>query len=102
MSAKTLAFLLGLEATELTESETADVIYALADAKQIPLRLVTSDRLRELCADTLAGLDESCHEELLALTLKRLDQDGDLNSDDGETASEYMQDIAADQRYATA
>lgn len=87
--------------SDLSEEGAVAVITAIAEAKGLPVRIITRARIIELCAETLGGIEQDYWDQLIDLTLAKLDEADELNPDDPDTMIDTMQCVAADQKLPT-
>jgi hypothetical protein len=93
---------LGIHAERICEERVTQIIFELAEAFRLPVRVLTSAEVKEAAEETYLGIHPDGREDLLNLTMTELARRDIVDADrDAEIITEVMQDVAAQHQLAT-
>ena len=89
---------LGIHVDQICEERVTEIIYELAEAFRLPVKILTSDEVKEAAEETYLGIHPEHRETLLHFTMEDLAKSGTV---DTSGIADIMQNVAARHQLAT-
>ncbi|MGP5288038.1 hypothetical protein [Glutamicibacter arilaitensis] len=93
---------LGIHADQIYEERVTQIIFELAEAFRLPVRVLTPAEVKEAAEETYLGIHPDDQEDLLNLTMIELARRDIVDADrDAEIITDVMQNVAVQHHLAT-